>query len=74
MRSASVDELILVRGMTEELAQRIWEYFHTVKDAKPTDAAIAGMEETPDDVEEIAPMEFGDTQSGLEETKSQQSS
>jgi len=58
VRSASVDELILVRGMTEELAQRIWEYFHTVKDAKPTDAAIAGMEEASDDSEEIAPMDF----------------
>jgi excinuclease ABC subunit C len=32
VRHASVDELILVQGITENLAQRIWEYFHTVND------------------------------------------
>jgi excinuclease ABC subunit C len=32
VRNASVDELILVQGITESLAQQIWEHFHTVKD------------------------------------------
>ena len=34
VRQAAVDELILVQGVTENLAQKIWEYFHTVKDEK----------------------------------------
>ncbi len=34
VRQASVDELTLVKGITPELAQRIWDYFHTVKDRK----------------------------------------
>ncbi len=34
VRQAAVDELILVQGVTESLAQKIWEYFHTVKDEK----------------------------------------
>jgi excinuclease ABC subunit C len=32
VRNASVDELILVQGITENLAQKIWEHFHTVQD------------------------------------------
>jgi excinuclease ABC subunit C len=32
VRNASVDELILVKGIPENLAQKIWEHFHTVKD------------------------------------------
>ncbi|MGH7599688.1 MAG: excinuclease ABC subunit UvrC [bacterium] len=32
VRNASVDELILVQGITGSLAQKIWEHFHTVKD------------------------------------------
>ncbi|MDZ7344168.1 MAG: excinuclease ABC subunit UvrC [candidate division KSB1 bacterium] len=32
VRNASVDELILVQGITNNLAQKIWEHFHTVKD------------------------------------------
>jgi excinuclease ABC subunit C len=32
VRQASVDELALVKGITPELAQRIWDYFHTMKD------------------------------------------
>jgi hypothetical protein len=32
VRNASVDELILVQGITANLAQKIWEHFHTVKD------------------------------------------
>jgi len=31
VRQAAVDELILVQGVTESIAQKIWEYFHTVK-------------------------------------------
>jgi excinuclease ABC subunit C len=34
VRNASVDELILVQGVTASLAQKIWEHFHTVKDAE----------------------------------------
>lgn len=34
VRQAAVDELILVQGVTESLAQKIWEYFHTVRDEK----------------------------------------
>lgn len=37
IRSASADELTLVKGITPELAQRIWDYFHTVRDRKDND-------------------------------------
>lgn len=40
VRSAAVDELILVRGITDDLAQRIWEHFHTIKDTNATAAAL----------------------------------
>jgi len=32
VRQAAVDELTLVKGITSELAQSIWGYFHTVQD------------------------------------------
>jgi len=32
VRNASVDELLLVSGITPELAQRVWDYFHTVRE------------------------------------------
>ncbi|MCG3154417.1 MAG: UvrABC system protein C [bacterium] len=32
VRQASVDELMLVSGITAPLAQRIWDYFHTARD------------------------------------------
>ncbi|MGH7496596.1 MAG: excinuclease ABC subunit UvrC [bacterium] len=32
VRQASVDELTLVKGITPDLAQRVWDYFHTVKE------------------------------------------
>lgn len=41
VRQAAVDELILVQGVTESLAQKIWEYFHTVKDEKSTRQMVA---------------------------------
>ena len=36
VRKASVDELMSVQGINEPVAQRIWEYFHTVRDTQAT--------------------------------------
>jgi excinuclease ABC subunit C len=35
VREASVDEMTLVKGITPELAQRVWDYFHTVQEKDP---------------------------------------
>jgi excinuclease ABC subunit C len=53
VRNASVDELILVQGITENLAQKIWEYFHTVQDeaaAKQMAAQQQAEEETSNEI------------------------
>lgn len=34
VRNASVDELLLVSGITPELAQRVWDYFHTMQEER----------------------------------------
>ena len=34
IREASVDDLLLVDGINRELAQTIWDYFHTMQDEK----------------------------------------
>jgi excinuclease ABC subunit C len=55
VRNASVDELILVQGITENLAQKIWEHFHTVKDEKSAKqmAQELQVEEKPAEMSEM---------------------
>ncbi len=52
VRNASVDELLLVSGITPELAQRVWDYFHTAREKETsnlkTDARVEANKE--DDV------------------------
>lgn len=42
VRQASVDELILVQGITPAIAQKIWDYFHTMRDKQKPEARTAG--------------------------------
>jgi len=55
VRNASVDELILVQGITENLAQKIWEHFHCVQDEK-----TARQMATPQQIEEKSSNEILD--------------
>jgi len=73
VRQASVDELILVQGITDDLAQKIWEYFHTVKDAEAARVAAGDVLETPDEGEDFAPMDFDNDPSLSETANSRQS-
>jgi excinuclease ABC subunit C len=63
VRNASVDELILVQGITESLAQKIWEHFHTVKEEKCVTAPPGSNNEEMD--ETMAPLDFSLVESPL---------
>lgn len=74
VRNASVDELILVQGITDNLAQTIWEYFHTVKDAQAAEAVMENMAEETDTGEEPSPVDFGSDFSESDPPSDQKSS
>jgi ERCC4-type nuclease len=57
VRNASVDELILVQGITASLAQKIWEYFHTVQDEQ-TAQQIAAQQQAEEERSDSAQQEW----------------
>jgi excinuclease ABC subunit C len=67
VRNASVDELILVQGITESLAQKIWEYFHTVQDKNKMERSAPRHDAVSEETDEIVvPLNLSEVETPLE--------